>query len=78
MFVVKITQPRIGGQKMSTNELLAKYLREKNIKISRLSKKVGFDLFKVIYGKRKISFDEMKKVCAEAGLDLQNFLNNNA
>ena len=63
---------------MPTNELLAKCLREKGIKISHLSKKVGFDVYKVIYGKRKIGFDEMKNLCKEAGLDPQNFLSKNA
>lgn len=63
---------------MPTNELLAECLREKGIKISHLSKKVGFDVFKVIYGKRKIGFDEMKNLCDAAGIDPKKFLNNNA
>ena len=63
---------------MPTNELLGKCLREKGIKISHLSKKLGFDVSKVIYGKRKIGWDEMRNLCIEAGLDPQNFLNINA
>lgn len=63
---------------MTTNELLREELNKIDVKISRLSNKVGFDVFKVLYGKRKLSVDELKKICEITGIDPTIFFKKNA
>ena len=63
---------------MKTYELLREEIDKKGLKVNRISNQVGFDVAKVIYGKRKITVDEFRDVCKVSGINPTIFFQENA